>query len=52
MLSSCLLLCAQVSYAVITIAIRLLPDYDVSCMPASIQREQKMNLSVFVIVML
>jgi len=34
-------------YAVITIAIRLRSDYDVSRVPASIRREQKMNMSAF-----
>jgi len=50
-------LCARVSvrrattarashYAVITIAIRLRYDYDVSRAPASIRREQKVNMSI------
>ena len=37
----------QHTNAVITIAIRLWSDYDVSHVPASIRREQKMNVSIF-----
>jgi len=33
--------------AVITIVIRLRSDYDISRAPASIRREQKMNMSIF-----
>ena len=40
-------LAVTASNAVITIAIRLRSDYDVSRAPASIRREQKMNISIF-----
>ena len=35
---------------VIEITIRLRYDYDVSCAPVSIRREQKINMSIFVVV--
>jgi len=38
---------ASLAYAVITVAIRLRHDYDASRAPASIRREQKMNMSIF-----
>jgi len=38
---------SKLRYAFDSTAIRLWSDYDVSCAPASIRREQKMNMTVF-----